>query len=84
MPTVEFEGEQAAGNDIDIAEQYNSYALLADVRDSEGLEPLTLAEAKRRSDWPLWEQVIKKELEMLKTMGTWELTERPPNVNVVG
>jgi hypothetical protein len=58
--------------------------LLADVRDSEGLEPLTLAEAKQRSDWLLWEQAIKEELEMLKTTGTWELTERPPNVNVVG
>jgi hypothetical protein len=43
-----------------------------------------LGEAKRRADWPLWEQAIREELEMLKKTGTWELTERPPNVNVVG
>jgi hypothetical protein len=87
MPTVtetaDIEGERTRG-EADMAEQLDGYALSAETRNSEGLEPLTLGEAKQCSDWPLWEQAIRDELDMLKKTETWELTERPPNVNVVG
>jgi hypothetical protein len=80
---AEIEGEQVIG-EAGMAEQFDGYALSAEVSNSEGLEPLTLGEAKRRADWPLWEQAIKEELEMLKKTGTWELTERPCDANMVG
>jgi len=81
IPNVE--GEQGVG-EADLAEQFDGYALSAEISNAEGLEPLTLAEAKRCADWPLWEKAIKEELDLLKNTGTWELTERPPNVNIVG
>ena len=48
----------------------------------EGLEP-TYEEAKKRPDWPKWQEAIKKELDGLERMGTWRLVKRPPNANVV-
>jgi len=39
---------------------------------------------KRRPDWPLWEKAINKELETLCQAETWELTEAPPDANIVG
>ena len=48
----------------------------------EGLEP-TFEEAKRRPDWPKWQEAIKKELDGLEKMGTWRLVKRPPDANVV-
>lgn len=50
----------------------------------EGLEPESLAEAKRRQDWPDWERAIQEELLTLKTAGTWVLVDAPKNVNIVG
>ena len=49
----------------------------------EGLEP-SYEEAKRRPDWPKWQEAIKKELEGLEKMGTWRLVKRPLDKNVVG
>jgi len=51
---------------------------------AEALEPQTLAEAKCCPDWPLWEKAINEELETLHQAGTWELTEAPPDANIVG
>lgn len=48
----------------------------------EGLEP-TCAEARRRPDWPKWEEAIRKELKGLEASGTWRLVKRPPDTNVV-
>jgi hypothetical protein len=59
-------------------------ALLAETSDVEALEPRTLAEAKRRPDWPLWEKAILEELETLKRNGTWRLEEAPSEANVIG
>ena len=59
-------------------------ALVVDTADSEALEPRNLAEAKRRPDWPLWEQAIREELDTLRTAGTWRLEQAPPGANVIG
>ncbi len=59
-------------------------ALVAETADSEALEPHNLAEAKRRPDWPLWEQVIREELATLHAAGTWTLEHAPPRANVIG
>ena len=48
----------------------------------EGLEP-DYEDAKKRPDWPKWQEAIKKELESLEKMGTWRLVRRPPNTNIV-
>jgi len=58
-------------------------ALAAETADSEALEPRNLAEAKRRPDWPLWEQAIREELATLHTAGTWTLEHAPPGANVI-
>ncbi len=49
------------------------HAFAADTADAEALEPRTLAGAKRRPDWPLWEKAIEEELATLEAAGTWEL-----------
>jgi hypothetical protein len=59
-------------------------ALLAETSDAEALEPRTLAEAKRRPDWPLWEKAIQEELETLKKAGTWRLETPPSEANIIG
>ncbi|KAJ3997076.1 hypothetical protein F5050DRAFT_1558500, partial [Lentinula boryana] len=53
------------------------YVMALETSESEALEPRTLAEARRRADWPLWEKAIEEELKMLKDMGTWEVVEKP-------
>ena len=59
-------------------------ALAAETADAEALEPRTLAEAKRRPDWPQWEKAIQEELATLNATGTWRLEEAPPRANVIG
>ena len=85
------EGEQAWGvwsveNAFDELEdsEWLEYILAAEVAEAEALEPRTLAEAKRRPDWPLWEKAISEELSTLKKAGTWRLEEAPPGANVIG
>jgi hypothetical protein len=46
------------------------FIFMAEIADVEALEPCTLAEAKRRPDWPSWEKAIKEELATLKATGT--------------
>jgi hypothetical protein len=60
------------------------YAMAAEISEAEALEPRTLAEGKRRPDWPLWEKAICEELANLKEMGTYELVEPPADANIVG
>jgi Reverse transcriptase (RNA-dependent DNA polymerase)/GAG-pre-integrase domain len=58
------------------------HAMATVIESAQGLTP-KYAEARRRPDWPRWEEAIKKELRGLETSGTWCLVERPPNANVV-
>src|SRR6266702_1733812 len=64
--------------------EWLEHILAAETAEAEALEPRTLAEAKRRPDWPLWENAIAEELATLKTAGTWRLEESPPRANVIG
>jgi hypothetical protein len=59
-------------------------AVVAETSNSEALKPRNLVEAKRRPDWPLWEQAIHEELNTLRTAGTWRLEHAPPGANVIG
>ena len=68
----------------DIPAHVEGYAFAAATRESEALEPLSLAEAKRGPDWKHWEQAIFEELENLRSNGTWDLVEAPEGVNIVG
>ena len=60
------------------------FVFTAEMADAEALKPRTLAEAKRRPDWPLWEKAIEEELAMLKAAGTWRLEDAPPGANIIG
>ena len=65
-------GVETAENVFDELEELDwlEYILAAETAKAEALEPHSLAEAKRRPDWPLWEKAITEELATLKTAGT--------------
>jgi hypothetical protein len=67
-----------------IPDHLEGYAFAAVTRDSEALEPRSLAEAKRGGDWPLWKKAIHEELATLKAAGTWDLVEALAGANIVG
>ncbi len=50
---------------------------------TEGLDPLSLAKAKRCPDWESWQKAIQEEIHSLVEAGTWEVVEKPEGVNVV-
>jgi hypothetical protein len=64
--TVE-DGEPALLEDFDGME----FIFAVETADAEALEPRTLAEVKRRPNWPHWEKAIEEELATLKATGTW-------------
>ena len=59
------------------------YMLVAKTADAKALEPCTLAEAKQRLDWPLWEKAIEEELATLKVARMWRLKEAPLGANII-
>jgi hypothetical protein len=77
--TIE-EGMPALREDWDSVET----TFVTETADSEVLELRSLAEAKRRPDWPLWEKAIEEELGTLKAAKTWRLEHAPPGANVIG
>jgi hypothetical protein len=68
----------------DVPTHVEGYAFVAVTSGSEALEPQSLAEAKRGSDWIHWEKAIHEELATLRAAGTWKLVEAPAGVNIVG
>ena len=60
------------------------FVFITETADAEALEPRTLAEARRRPEWPHWEKAILEELETLKAAGTWRLEDAPPGANIIG
>ena len=48
-------------------------------------DPATVAEARSQSDWPMWEEAMRSELETLKSRKVFSLVETTPKgVNPVG
>lgn len=57
--------------------------MAAAVTEVEVMDPSSLEEARRRSDWKRWEEAIDVELKALKDAGTLGVVERPRGRNVV-
>jgi transposase InsO family protein len=60
------------------------FAMGAAALEAEGMDPGSLAEAKGRSDWPMWQEAMQKELESLRKANTWTVVKRPSGKNIVG
>ena len=59
------------------------FALLTGNAEAEGLEPMTIEEAKMCPDWPRWEEVIKVELKSLDDAHTLNMVNCPKDTNVI-
>jgi len=59
------------------------FAMAIAVAESEAMDPQSLEEARRRKDWPRWEEAMRVKLNALKKAGTWGVVERPKGRNVV-
>jgi hypothetical protein len=62
-PNPVLEGEGLA--DQMMFADFEEYAMVAEMSEVEALEPRSLAETKRRPDWPLWEKAIHEESTLL-------------------
>jgi hypothetical protein len=49
-----------------------------------GDELTSLNNTQNSSEWPEWHHAMKEELQLLESMGTWKLEEKPPNVIPIG
>ena len=58
--------------------------LMSQMSEIEGLEPQSLAAAKKSPDWPAWEKSIQEELDVLKAAGTWKPVDPPDGANIIG
>ena len=59
-------------------------ALIASaIQDADG-DPKSLADALKRSDWPLWKAAMDKEIDTLERADTWTTISRPAGKNIVG
>ncbi|GBE84202.1 hypothetical protein SCP_0601800 [Sparassis crispa] len=67
----------------ELEEPIGGVAMAAKMADVEGLEPRTIGEAKKRPEWPRWEEAIVEELRALEAHGTWRLEKAPTGANVV-
>jgi transposase InsO family protein len=81
LPRGMQQGSRVPVEDVDdgVVEEH---AMATVIESVEGLTP-TYEEARKRSDWPKWDEAIQKELASLKKSGTWELVKRPPGANIV-
>src|ERR1700675_1041395 len=72
----------ASVEDWELLDVVSEGAMSAVMAEAEAIEP-TFEEAKRRTDWPKWQEAIKVELATLKAASTWTVVKRPENTNVV-
>ena len=47
-------------------------------------DPQSVDEARSRSDWPLWQEAMDREMKTLEDAGTWETVPRPTDHNIIG
>ena len=79
-------GIQKPSNDwtAELIKYEDEYIFLAEVSNSEALEPRNIKEAKARPDWNLWEEAMEEELRMLREAKTWEVVDMPKDANMLG
>ena len=65
------------------ADFVDEYSMVAEMRQSKGLEPCGLKEVRSGPDWLLLEKAIHEELAVLKAARTWELVDAPVGANIV-
>ena len=78
---------EKAVKDADVAEgaweaEEEDWAMVTVMDAAECLNS-TYEEAKRRSDWPKWQEAIQAELQSLEANKMWSVVERPKDTNVV-
>ncbi|OBZ68228.1 hypothetical protein A0H81_11842 [Grifola frondosa] len=64
-----------------------AYSVGAAASDSLGFDPRSVAEAKRRPDWPKWQEAMRDEIRRLESRKAWVYVDPPPRSsghNVVG
>ena len=78
------DGNMSKGDGRSLEDIVEEVGMAAAVVEAIGLEPRSVEEARKRPDWPRWEEAINAELGQLTAMGTWEVVDKPVGVNVVG
>ncbi|OJT04896.1 Retrovirus-related Pol polyprotein from transposon TNT 1-94, partial [Trametes pubescens] len=85
LPTLQEKREADDARAVEdlLIEEIGGTAMAAQMAEVEGLDPRSLAEAKRRPEWPRWEEAMEEELTALEAHRTWRLEKPPPGANVV-
>ena len=50
---------------------------------NQDLDPSTVAQAMRRSDWPKWKDAMDADFESFYTLKVWEYAKLPPQANLI-
>ena len=67
----------------ELEEEVTGLAMLAAMSNACGLEPRSLNVAKKSPDWPWWKEAMDEELAVLEAHNTWEMVNKPKNINIV-
>jgi hypothetical protein len=59
------------------------HELAAAMAEAEGIEPVTLKEARGLPEWSEWLKAIEEEFENHWKAGTWEVVDLPPNIKPI-
>jgi len=68
----------------ELEEPISGLAMATAMGEASGLEPRSLAEAKKRPDWLRWKEAMDEELVALQAHKTWEIIDAPKGSNIVG
>ncbi|OJT02864.1 Retrovirus-related Pol polyprotein from transposon TNT 1-94, partial [Trametes pubescens] len=85
LPTIQELCEAADDQAVEdlLVEEIDGMAMAVQMAEVEGLDPRSLAEAKRRPEWPRWEEAMAEELCALEAHETWRLEKPPPGANII-